>query len=284
MKQIIVPTDFSESAEHATAYAVEVARKLGANLVFYHTYNFPDADPMKPVYSRSGNLIQPHELADEYEQAVEQKLNVMCEEIQLQTDQTVRCNNFSTAGLTIDQALESMEDLSQSMVIMGTKGYSDRDDFMMGSNAARMVERSPIPVMVIPEGARYKLITRIVFASGLLEKDITPLTTIMPLVKAYDAHVAFVHLDPAPNEDEEAALQGYREIVQDHIDHDRMSFHLLKENSVIEGLEHAVVELNADMLVMHTMRKTGWLTNIFHKSLSKEMVFHTKLPLLVLHS
>jgi nucleotide-binding universal stress UspA family protein len=284
MKQIIVPTDFSESAEHATSYAIEVARKLGARIVFYHTYNFPDADPMKPVYSRSGNLIQPSALADEYKVAIDQKLKGMCEEIQLQTDRTVLCDFFSTAGLTIDQALESMEVLKSTMVVMGTKGYSDRDEIFIGSNAARMVERSPIPVMVIPQGARYKPINRIVFASGLLEKDISPLMSILPLVKAYEAHIAFVHLDPDPDEDEEAALDGYREIVQDHIDHERMSFHLLKEKSVIDGLEHAAVELNADMLVMHTLRRTGWLTNLFHKSLSKEMVFHTKVPLLVLHS
>lgn len=284
MKQFIVPTDFSDSAEHAATFAVELARMMEGSIVFYHAFNYPDADPMKPVYSRTGNLIHPNHMAEDYRKAVEQKMVQMCEEIQLQTDQRVQCNHFSTEGLTIDQALETMEDLNNSMVVMGTRGYSERDEIFIGSNAARMVEKSPVPVMVIPEGARYKPITRVLFASGLLEKDISPLTSIMPLIKTYDAHIDFVHLDPDVDVDEEDALEGYKEIVKDHIDYDRMSFYLLQEKDVIEGLEHAVENYNSDVLVMHTLRRSGWIDKLFHRSLSKEMVFHTKLPLLVLHS
>ena len=41
MKTIVVPTDFSASAEHASIYAAELAKSINATVLLLHVYQMP---------------------------------------------------------------------------------------------------------------------------------------------------------------------------------------------------------------------------------------------------
>ena len=41
MKKIVVPTDFSDVAQNALIYALELAKAFGAELLLVHTYELP---------------------------------------------------------------------------------------------------------------------------------------------------------------------------------------------------------------------------------------------------
>lgn len=41
MKNILFPTDFSQTADNAFIYALHLAKSLGANLHVLHTYSMP---------------------------------------------------------------------------------------------------------------------------------------------------------------------------------------------------------------------------------------------------
>lgn len=284
MRTIVIPTDFSDTADNAAQFGVALAQKLGANVTFFHAYNFPNADPFKPVFSSSGSAIEPQELANEYKTAIEAQLQDMCRQYAAHTGGDIEFDSFSAAGMTVDRVVDTMELVEGSFVVMGTKGYSDRKEILLGSNAARMVEHSPVPVMVIPKDATYKPLDSILFASSLLEKDMDPLELLIPIAEAYKAQLHLIHLDEeADTEDEKDAMEGYKEIVHDRISYARLHFHLMKESDVIEGINQAAEKREAKLIVMNTLRKQG-VAGWFKRSLSKEMVFHTHLPLLVFQS
>ena len=45
MKTAIVPTDFSENAEHAIRYAILMAQEMSLKLVFTHVFSLPFIAP-----------------------------------------------------------------------------------------------------------------------------------------------------------------------------------------------------------------------------------------------
>lgn len=285
MRTIVIPTDFSDTAENAITYGVQLALHLKANITFFHAYNFPNADPFKPVYAPDGEQsISPKELPEAYASAIDARLEELCAHHQQMTKGKVECQYFSAAGMTIDQVMDTLELVEGSFVVMGTKGYSNRDEILMGSNAARMVENAPVPVMVIPAEAQYRPFTSVLFASRLLERDLEPLELLIPIISPFDAALHLIHIDEeADAEEEHDAMEGYKEIVNDHIDYPKMQFHLMKEENIIEGINDAATNYHADMIVMNTIRQQGF-TGWMKRSLSKKMVFHTHLPLMVFQS
>ena len=52
MKKILVPTDFSECATHATEVAASIAKKTGARLYILHVLDIP-------VYDRNDSFQSP---------------------------------------------------------------------------------------------------------------------------------------------------------------------------------------------------------------------------------
>ena len=49
IKQILVPTDFSENAQHAVSYAIELAKRCSAKLHLLHTSGDTDLPAHGPV-------------------------------------------------------------------------------------------------------------------------------------------------------------------------------------------------------------------------------------------
>jgi len=282
MRTIVIPTDFSDTSANATQFGVQLAAQLKAKVTFFHAYNFPHTDPFAAVFKTMGNAVETEELEAQYKAAIDTQLEEMCDQYKSQFG--LECDAFSAAGLRVEQVVDTLELVEGSFVVMGTKGYTDRKEILMGSNAARMVEHSTVPVMVIPKDVQYKPMTSIVFASSLLEKDIEPLELLLPIAEVFASNLHLIHIDKeADKEEERDAMEGYKEIVHDHIKYKNLHFHLMKEEDVIAGINAAAEQYNANLIVMNTLRKEG-MSGWFKRSLSKKMVFHTHLPLLVFQS
>lgn len=280
MKRIIVATDFSTPSEKAVEMGITLAQTLDASLLFLHAYNFPHSDPMHPAYLQGSSAIATQELEGEYRTMVEKRLQQYCDHVDEKTGGAVNTDHLSVAGMYIDQVIESLDDLQDTIVVMGTRGHGERKDTVMGSNAARTVENSPIPVLVVPQQAKLQPIRNILYASALLEKDIPPLQTVIEIAGAFKAKLDLVHIDKKATGDESDILEGFKEIVGDHIEYDNLAYHLISGEDVLDQLNKRSQKLEANILVMNSYRRGG----LFHKSLSQEMIFHTTIPLLVFHS
>ncbi len=284
MRHIIVPTDFSPTANHAMHYAVMLALKMDADIHFVHAYDFPQSDPFRAVFSTKGDPIATKELQEEYVATIEKELAYLVDKVDELTQGRVKATSTSVAGLPVDEAVAGLPGIEHSYVVMGTKGHTNRAEFLMGSHAAAMVESCPVPVIVVPKDAPIDMPGSVVFASGLLERDMEPLRDVIRLITPWKADLHLLHLDDkADTEGEQAAMEGYKEIVYDHVAYPNLHFHLIKESQVIEGINESASEHQANLIVMNSQRRTG-IASWFKRSLSKRMVFHTHLPLLVYHS
>ena len=60
MKKILVPIDFSETSDNAFVYALEMAKRLKAELVLLHTFELPivDSQAMPINYATIYNSIE----------------------------------------------------------------------------------------------------------------------------------------------------------------------------------------------------------------------------------
>ena len=142
IRQILVPTDFSDPANSALKYARALAEEFGSHLHIFHVVPEPYIYPW-------GTEISTLPLADLMAQS-EALSNTRLGEL-IPNDQAPKGGlTTSTAiGTPVDRILDYIDDSHIDLVVMGTHGRGPVGHVLLGSVAERIVRRSPVPVLTV---------------------------------------------------------------------------------------------------------------------------------------
>jgi nucleotide-binding universal stress UspA family protein len=136
-RNVLVPTDGSESANAAQAAGIDVASASDASLHLLH------------VVEASGfgfGLTSPDDEADEAAEAILDRAADSAGEASLESVTTA-----IERGSVHDQVLAYVDDHAVDLVVVGTHGRTDLDRYLLGSVAEKLVRSSPVPVMTVRE-------------------------------------------------------------------------------------------------------------------------------------
>lgn len=146
---ILVPTDFSTSADRALAYAVDLADHFEASLHLLHVVDELDVER----YGLSEEKEQAISLRDQIQtEAFERLRRIAPDEppIDVRTDVSLLLG-----GDVADSIREYVEEYDIDLVAMGTHGRQGIDRLVLGSVTDNLIRRSPCPVLSVrDEGQR----------------------------------------------------------------------------------------------------------------------------------
>jgi len=137
---ILAPTDFSEKSEIAVDYAVELARRLGAQLTLLHV--FPEPSALDYIM---GGI--PAELWVPAKAEARKKLDEEAERAKLAyqgIDSVLR-----TGVELCQEILDTATDISADLVVLSTHGYTGWKHLLFGSEAEQILELATCPIMVV---------------------------------------------------------------------------------------------------------------------------------------
>jgi len=140
VERILVPVDFSAPSEHATEYALGLARELGADVALVHSYSLP-------VYALpDGGVMVGPEYAARVSDAAQQSLDACVERF---AGKGVEVHGHLTEGVPHEEVARLAKDLGAGMIVMGTHGRSGMRHFLLGSVTERVVRTSKVPVLTV---------------------------------------------------------------------------------------------------------------------------------------
>ncbi len=142
---ILVPVDFSESAEAALLWAIDAARGFGASIVVLHVVHDPQNAPGSYVrVDESGNLLHMdeagREMLDEFMARMRERHGPF-DGVTLEPELVV--------GLPVTRILEVAEAVGARMIVMGSCGRSGLRRFLLGSKAQRVLQLAHVPVTIV---------------------------------------------------------------------------------------------------------------------------------------
>jgi universal stress protein A len=138
-RHILVPTDFSEYADYALDYAIELAKTLQARLTVLHVFH---------LSSLALGEAPPAVLADTLEAMethAQQQTQMALARVQkagLQGDSAI------TEGIPFQVIIDTAERMDADLIVMGTHGRTGLTHALMGSIAEKVVCLAPCPVLV----------------------------------------------------------------------------------------------------------------------------------------
>jgi len=274
MKTILVPTDFSKNSDNAIHFALELNKKLNAKVTLFHSYVVPAYASDIPVVMASD---------DELKSASEKGMNQLGERLKMDYP-GMDIETMIHDGYAEDEIVAATTDNKTDLVIMGTQGASGLREVLIGSITAAVMEDTECPVLAIPENATFKGLHKIVFATNYAENDFENVENVIDIARKFDAEVILLHISSGELDTayEYAAIETFKERIQQDSKYDKVSFKLLESRDVIDGLSFYLDEIKADMLAMSMHHRTSF-QRIFNRSKTKRMAFHTHIPLLAFH-
>jgi nucleotide-binding universal stress UspA family protein len=144
-KTILVPHDFSSSANHAAAIARDEAKLHGARLLLLHVIDLPTA--IKPdtviVPDATGAPINVREYAVSSAEAHLQDI------VARLAKDGATATSFVRVGNPVDEITRFIDEEKVSLVVMGTHGRTGLQHLLVGSVAERVVRTATCPVLTV---------------------------------------------------------------------------------------------------------------------------------------
>ena len=273
MRDIVITTDFSDSAMNAAKYAVALAKPLEVeNIILYHSFgnNLSDTDIPEeqleiaptPADIRSSLELVGRELRDLLDSEVE----------------IVLVSN----GLTLRAGLEKLvAERNVSLVVIGATGKSAMKQVFVGSNTQSLVSENNFPLLIIPKDAKYIPIDKLVFACDLTRVSTkAPINEIRLWLEKLKSELLVFNVVQEGKHFDSDDLGGLHRM-KDLLDEFAAEYHYSEKKGVANEITSFAQENQAGLIV--TIPKIeGMLGNLFKRSVSKELIQKSTIPVLVL--
>ncbi|QNF33011.1 universal stress protein [Adhaeribacter swui] len=278
MNKILCPTDFSKTAANAVEVAAMVAHYLQVPLTLLHVVHLP------LIGTTESALVADEALEDQKQNATE-KLSRICQHL------TARYGHgFCEYNYLVKEALlsDAVKDLCRhehfDMVVVGTTGGGNSlEEILIGSNTQAVIEGVKCPVLAVPAKTPVEPFRHLVYASNYQPEDVEAIQRLLVFAAIFKAEVEIVHVSEEQSTSTDSKAAKFQENLRANFPNANLRFQEIVHPDEVEGLKGFLSTTQADALVILKKHK-GFLSNIFSQSLSEQMTYQTKLPLLVYHA
>lgn len=137
VRQIIVPVDFQQHTEELAEYALGLASKLEAKVVFCHVVEnvvyYSDFIPTNYSMDREETFVH-----------AQQKMSSL---VQDSKNKWMQCSGQVGRGDVVESILEYSQE--SDLIVMGTHGARGIEKILLGSVAERIIKRAKCPVLIV---------------------------------------------------------------------------------------------------------------------------------------
>jgi nucleotide-binding universal stress UspA family protein len=143
-KNILFCTDFSENAQSALPFAIDLTKKYGATLHIVHVYQeagdiaeFEISSNIKMDWIRVAHLMGTE---------MEKKLQTICEQIRRELGS---CQPRMLRGKPPREIIRYAKEANIDLIVISSHGLSGLEHVLFGSTAERVMRESPCHVLMI---------------------------------------------------------------------------------------------------------------------------------------
>lgn len=274
MKKILVPLDFSEISLHALRYAVQLAKYAGAHLELLHVCHSGEL----PAIDITSELILEKELKEEASAELE-KLKRKT----LKNHPGLHIGYACVAGIPTEEINRYASEHAIDLIILGAQGKGFLEERFLGSTATSVIKHAPAAVLTIPEKLRFRRPKNMVFAVDFIETRPQVLKPLKEMARLFGSEIFILNIVQesvvSPSMKEMIAAYQLDQALK-NIHH---TFFYLHRDNIVKGINEFVSDYHMDLVVM-IPHSHSFFSRILKEPVTKQMAFHSKVPLLTLQS
>jgi nucleotide-binding universal stress UspA family protein len=268
MKKIFVPCDFSKPAINAFKFALDIAERSGGTINLAHVIELPVMHDtiLMPVLNFEEQLLK--ELK---EKAIAQFKKI----VEKNKREGVKVLFHVEFGPISKRLLDMIVAHSADVVIMGSHGASGLREYLIGSNAEKVIRKSPVPVFVT-KNYNSEPVKDIVFPNVLNQEHQTALVAkVKELQKFFRAHLHLVWINTPGNFTSDAVTHQRLQAFAKQFALKDYSVHIYNDFNEEDGIIKFTKFVKGEIIAMGTQGKRG-ITHLLNGSITEDVANHTE--------
>ncbi|EGV43462.1 universal stress protein [Bizionia argentinensis JUB59] len=278
MKNILLPTDFSDNSMHAIHHAIQLFGNMDCTFYLLNTYT-PVIYNMDYMQTRTAQF----DLMETVRLASIERLGDLVNKLKSKFNNPKHSIETISSFNTLTQEIKNVVGKKNiDYVVMGTQGATGAKEVLFGSNTVHVFKNATCPVLAIPKDVVFSKPEYVLFPTDYgidyQDKNLKPFLNIVEQnnARVHVLHVSFGDELTEKQKTNRLKLKGYLK----NINHD---FHDLRNEGVSPAIADFQKQFPVDMLVMIN-NKHSFFENLFFKSRINQIGFHIGIPFLVIPS
>lgn len=276
MKNVLIPTDFSENSKNAIKYAFLHFSNMEVNFYLLH---------ISPVHTGKNKNDKPSEILA-YGDYTLKTSGQMLEIVHFCKRSTInpkhRFFSLEENNLFVDGIRNCIVQNNIDYIVMSAKGFLDRKNLAIGSKTNEVITKVKCPVIIVPEEVQYTITKTIVLLVDLTmfytSKVLENLMETLVMTKAVLRILFISNIKANLSRFQQKSL----EFLKIYLGDITYSIHFIIAENLENGLQFFIEKQKADMVAL-VAKNLNFLHYIVVQPTSTENTFKKKIPLLVLH-
>jgi len=274
MKNILLPTDFSENSKNAVNFALKFFEGQTCTFYILNSQKPSGYITADVLYGAPGTSVYEGILNDNKKEL--EKMVQFCESIsEKENFSFVPKIDFDNIVDAVNQAvaLNKIE-----LIIMGSNGATGAAEVVFGSNTLKIIRNVDCPVIVVPEGYSFEKINSVLLSLNYqYEVSNKSLSVVSEIVKKHEASLKILEIEE--ENIELATKRNHSEEVFKEIGFERFAIKNIPASIAINAFEQLIpIQLHA-MVV----ERKSFLNRFIFGSETSKISYGSPVPLLVLH-
>ncbi|MBF9254623.1 universal stress protein [Pontibacter sp. 172403-2] len=279
MRKILVPTDFSEEARNAFEVALAIARKTGAAIKLLHVVEVPHT----ANFSATGDVMVGNNMDQLYTvQLLEITKMQMGRLLEAVDHKGVEVEQEVETGLIISNIKRTVQDEQVDLVVMGSKGASGLDEFLIGSNTEKVVRAADCPVLTVKHRQPAFEVREVVLASDFKREIGAAIEKFKYFQEMFGARLHLLYVNTPGAFESSSILHRRLQEIADKYGLRNYTINTYNDTNEEDGILHFAQDIKADLIMMATHGRTG-LAHLLSGSIAEDLVNHTHKPVLTIH-
>jgi nucleotide-binding universal stress UspA family protein len=197
--KIVITTDFSETSYLAIKHGAFLAQYTKGEVFLVHIIT---------KHWEKFNVFTPSITIDNVEKAsdaVLKKLEELAADIK--AEYGVKVTTVVNSGNPTAEIVKFAKEIKAGLIVMGTHGYSSWEDLTIGSNALKVLTKSPCPVLTMSEHTGKFGYKKIVLPVDTSEHSRQKVVLALELAKHFTSHIYAVGLLADDEESKKPAME-----------------------------------------------------------------------------
>lgn len=277
MKRILLPTDFSDISKNAIHYALKLFKDIPCEFFLLNVFRIPYVTNEELL---GNDVSQLAKLEDELHNASKKGMEDLLDT--LPKNKNHKFYTISDYNLFVNAVQNVVSEKEIELIVMGTKGATGAREIFMGSNTGNVILETTSNIIAVPENTVFKKPKQITFPTDFrISYELEDLAPLISLAEMYDSRIRILHLSENEDLDEEQKKNKKRLI--SFLINVKHSFHILSNTDFEEALNCFTQSRGNINMIAMIARHYNFFQRLFFRPKVRELSFHTKIPLFVLH-
>jgi len=274
--KILIPVDFSETSLLAIKHGAFIAKLTKGNLYVLHIVN---------SHYMAQNMFIPVvtlEETNKLENKAAEKLAQLAQDIK--TEFNVNVESIVKSGNPSSEIINVAKEIGASLVVMGTHGYSPLEELVIGSNALKVLTKSPCPTMAMSSEADHKGYNKILLPIDTSAHTRQKVNYTLEMAKKFSAAVYAVALLNEGEQDEKPSIELILHQIDKLAKEKGVAFHsdvLSNVKNRATATVNYIEKINADLAVIMTDQDSE-ISGYFLGPYSQQVIHLSKVPIIAI--